>query len=326
MITFFKNIIISLIFSLFLLTPNISHAEVEASLSLVPKNPAPYSSVTLTVNSYSFDVNTADITWKSGDVILLAAQGAKSLTVQTGGIGSKLNITVLMETKAGVRVEQTVTITPESVSLIYESPESYIPLFYEGLALPSDGARVQFTALPQMNEDGTILSPKKIAYSWYVNDMYLKENSGIGKQTATIPLDILTESTQVKVITRSQDGGMAEKTIQVYPHQVLPLLYGYDEILGIDYSKLYTKRIESTKDFTIALEPYYFSTNGELADTALIEWTLNDLPVTPLGGRILSLHPKANTYGSKVLSITLSNTKRRIQKAIAEIAVVFDTR
>lgn len=318
----FFGILLVLFFSF----PLLSFADTDATITLNPKNPSPYSSITLTVSSYSFDVNTANITWKSDNKTILSGQGEKDLTIKTGGIGSLSTITVTVDTSLGVHVEQSITITPESVSLIYESPESYVPLFYEGLALPSDEAKVHFTAMPQMSEGGAFISPKNIAYSWYVNDVYIKNSSGIAKQSATIPLDLLTESTNVKVIARTEGGAVAEKTVKVFPHQILPLLYSYDDILGTNYSQLYTHRIESVKDFTLSLEPYFLSMNGALFNTTSFDWLLDGFPVTPLGGRILSLHPKEDTYGSKNLSISVSNSRRRLQKATNETSLVFDTR
>jgi hypothetical protein len=319
-----KKITLTLFF--FFFVPSFVFAEPQVALTLKPANPSPYSTVTITALSYSFDVNTAMITWKKGNTIILSGQGEKNLTVETGGVGSQGIINVTLETSTGIVVEQQIIITPESVNVIYESPESYIPLFYEGLALPSDQSKVHFTALPQMSDGAGIIPAKNIAYSWYVNNTYVEGASGAGKQTAIIPLDILTESTEVKVIARTPQGVVAEKTVTVFPHPVMPLLYGYDDIFGTNFSQLYTKRIEATKDFVLSLEPYFLSMNHELNQTASFRWTLGGLSITPLGGRVLSMHPKEDSYGSQTLSISLSNTKRRMQTGTIDTNLIFDTR
>lgn len=323
---YIHSIVSCILLSFFVLIPYRVHAEPQTSLILKPENPSPYSSVTITAGSYSFDVNTAMITWKRGDEILLKGQGERDLTVQTGGVGTQETITVLLETATGIMVEQSITITPESVNILYESPESYTPLFYEGLALPGEQAKVHFTAFPQMSDGAGLIPARSIAYSWYVNDTYLKNASGIGKQKIIMDLDLLTESTDVKVVAKTPNGTIAEKTIKVFPHAVMPLMYTYDEVLGTNFSRLYSKRIEADKDFTLALEPYFLSMNNDLADTSKITWLLAGLPVTPLGGRILAMHPKENSYGSKTLSVSMLNTKRRLQKATLDLTLVFDTR
>ncbi len=317
-------ILFSLLYAIF--TIHTAYAEPQVSLSLIPKNPVPYSPLLLRVSSYSFDVNTAMITWKSNNQILESGQGKTEFTLQTGGVGEESIINVVVETKTGIRVEKRIKIIPESVSLIYETPESYIPLFYEGLSLPGEQATIRFTALPYMSDGGSIISPEKISFSWYVNDTLVKKNSGIGKQSAMIPLDMLTEYTSVKVVARSENGSVAEKTIKIYPHKITPLFYTHDEILGTAYNQAYTKRLQTTKDFTISFEPYYLSSKNNTSYDVVTVWTMDGLPITPLGGRLLSMKPKENSYGSKTLSVTVSNTKKRLQKVTSSIALIFDTR
>jgi hypothetical protein len=40
----------------------------------------------------------------------------------------------------------------------------------------------------------------------------------------------------------------------------------------------------------------------------------------------ISLKPKENSYGSRLLSISTNNTKRYLQKAQTELELIFDTR
>lgn len=315
-------------FCLFLITlfPHITNAESTATITLSPKNPTPNSSVTLTLVSYSFNPNTAMVTWSSGGKELLSGLGEKKLTIQTGGVGETTQITVKSETASGESITQEITITPESVSLLYETPESYTPLFYEGRSLPSDGASVMFTAMPNMSEDGVAIPSNKIAYSWYINDSYIDSVSGINKQQAYLKLDYLSESTVVKVVARGPQDTTAEKSVTIYPHRVMPILYQYDELMGIDYTNAITKRFEAVKDFTLALEPFYLSNKGTLEGSAVYDWNLDGIPSTPLGGLLLSLRPKEESFGSRNLSISVSNPKRRLQAGDLSVDLVFDTR
>lgn len=320
MTSFIQKIYI-LFFSLCIITTiHTAYAEAQVSVSLIPRNPVPYSSVLLRLSSYSFNINTAQITWKSNNQTILSGQGEGELTIQTGGIGEESIINVVIETKTGIRIEKKIKITPESVSIIYETPESSVPLFYEGLSLPSDQATVRFTALPQISENGSILPAKNISFAWYVNDTLLKKVSGIGKQSANIPLDMLTESTSVKVVARGENDSVAEKTIYIFPHNVMPLFYTHNEVLGTNYAQAYTRRFQTTKDFIISLEPYYVSQGSSIV------WNMDGLPITPLGGKLLAVKPKENSYGSKTLSISISHAQKRLQKITTSIALIFDTR
>jgi hypothetical protein len=233
-------------------------------------------------------------------------------------------VNVRAETADGISFEQSITVTPSSVALIYEAPNSYVPLLYPGRSLPSTGGLMRVTALPSMSDGGRLVRPSTLSYSWYVNNTILKQESGLGKQSASIALDYLTNKTEIKVIVRSPLGNVAEKKMAVYPHAILPLLYTYDSILGPNFNALVGKRFEAREDFTFSLEPFYVSEEQNAPSTAM--WYLNGIPSTPLGGRILSLHPKEDSYGTKMLSISVFGQDKRLQKAETKTELIFDTR
>lgn len=303
---------------------SLASAQVSATIELNPKNPEPKSTVTLTFKSYSFDPNTAFISWLVNGKKVLEGEGETALTVQTGEVGSALSVTVRATTKTGFDVAQTIKISPASVTLIYESPRSYTPLLYEGRSLPAEGGLMRVTALPSLSDQGQAVDPSKLSYSWYINDILFKTASGAGKQSALIRLDYLQSKNNIKVVVRSPLGNTAEKTITIYPHAILPLLYPYDSVMGVDYTKLIDKRFETVKEFTLSLEPFYVSDNDPKA--ASYVWYLDGFPSTPLGGRILALQPKENSYGTKMLSIDVYGADKRLQKASTKVELIFDTR
>ncbi len=302
----------------------IVHADITATIKLDPANPLPNSSVSLTLESYSFNVDTAMITWKIGGRVVAQGEGEKKISVQTGGIGEAVKVNVLAENADGSSIEQTITINPSSVVLVYEAPKSYVPILYPGRSLPSDGALVRVTAIPQISDNGAPVPPSALSYSWYLNDNILPSVSGRGKQAANIRLDYLHEKNEIKVIARSPRNNTGTKKIDIYPHDILPLLYTYDPTFGVDFGHVIEKRFEATKDFTLALEPFYVS-GGEQKNPTF-SWFLDGLPASPLGGRLLALQPKENSFGSKLLSITVSGPDRRIQSTEAKWELIFDTR
>lgn len=300
------------------------YAESITSITLDPEAPTPKSTVKLTLTSYYFDVNVAMITWKVNGVVILKGQGEKSLSVKTGEVGDSTRVTVLSETVDGTSEEQSINITPSSVILLYEAPKSYTPALYEGRSLPSDGAYVRVTAYPQISDKGVILSPSSLSYTWYNNDSVITGISGIAKQSANIRLDYLKNETEIKVLIRSPAGNTATKTITIYPHAVMPLIYMYDSIFGSNFTTLIEKRFETTQDFTLSLEPFYVSQKEEREPT--FTWLLDGLPSTPLGGRLLSLHPKENNYGSNMLDISVAGPVTYLQDVSTRLELIYDTR
>jgi hypothetical protein len=315
-----------LFISIFALLPVISHAQMEASITLTPPNPSPYQAVVLTLSSYSFDINVSNIIWSSSGKTLLSGFGEKKLTVTMGDVGQVLPISYKATLADGTFVQGSISLSPQSVDLVYEAKESYVPPFYEGRALPGEGSVVRVTAIPTIAEGGAKLAPTSLSYSWYVNGEYSDRASGAGKSTANIALDYLSNSTEVKVLVRSPRGNAAEASVSIYPKETLPTLYKYDEVLGVDFSRAFSRRLELDGDTTLSLQPYYLSARAGLEPTAVYDWYLDGLPVTPQEQTLLALRPKDNAYGVRTLSIVMENTKRQLQKARAELEVVFDTR
>lgn len=316
------------LFSLFIasfLLPFTVFAQAEASLSLTPENPVPNEDVVVTLVSYSFDVNVAMITWSVNGKTLLSGLGKKSITLPVGEVGQDIPLTVQATTADGSSVAQRITISPQSIDLIYESIESYVPPFYPGRSLAAEGSNVRIVALPTVAEFGKKVPDANLSYSWYVNDEYKSGSSGVGKSSFVIPLDYLSDSTYVRVLVRSPLGNTAEKSISVYPHKVMPLLYKYDSLLGVDLSRTFEKRLELSKEITLSLEPFFLSTR-KMESTASYEWYLDGLPVTPEEKTFLSLRPKENSYGSRTLTLTVAQAKRKLQEAQNSLEVVFDTR
>lgn len=299
-------------------------AELTANIKLSPTNPEPKSTVTLTLESYAFNTSVAMITWKVGGKVVLKAQGADVLNVQTGEVGQSVNVSVRAETADGQYIEQAMTVAPTSVILLYEAPKSYVPLFYEGRSLPSDGATVRVTAIPQMSDGGGLLDPARLSYSWYLDGELVKSVSGLGRQSADLKLDILQDQNEVRVLVQSPYGNSAVQTITIAPHAVMPLLYSYDSLFGSDFTKLIGRRFETVKAFSVSLEPFYVSFLESKSPT--YNWYLGGLPSTPLGGRILSLQPKKDSYGSQVLTVKVQGPNKMVQDEEVSTEFVFDTR
>ena len=314
------------IFFIFLTKVTFVHAELIGNFVLNPENPEPFAPVTITLSSYDFDVNSADISWKIDGKTVSTGPGLKQIKLTTNAVGTFNNVSVIAKLPDGQVFQGTMNVSPSSVVLLWESPEAFVPPFYEGRSLPAEGSTVRVTALPQMMSYGKSVTPADISYSWYRNDEYIESASGRGKQAADISLEYLSDSTIIKVLAVAPDGTKTSKDITIYPHNILPIFYLYDPILGTDLTKAVTGRFETTKEFTLRLVPYFFSLNNGVGDTSSFSWNLDGLPIETEDSTTITLRPKENAYGSKILSVALENTKRVLQNAKTDLNIVFDTR
>ncbi len=317
-----RTSLLSIFFSLLFCSAS-AYAQ-SVTISLDPINPEPKSSVDVILESYSFDVNTAMITWSIDGKTILEGRGARQISVKTGDVGTVTRINVVAKTSDGTSAKQQVTITPSSVVLLYEASYSYVPPFYEGRSLPSDGALVRVTALPQLSDNGVPVPPSSLSFTWYVNDGVMKSMSGIGKQSALIRLDYLKDENEIKVVVRTPGGNTGTKEVVVQNHPIMPLLYLNDPIFGTDFKKLIERRFETVQDFALTLEPFYVSYKESKEPT--YTWFLDGLPITPSSGNTLGMRPKENSEGQRKLSIKITGPDRRLQQAETSLDIFFDTR
>lgn len=315
---------LSLIFILFI--PLYTFAVTDLTIVSSPVSPTPFSQVTLTLKSYATNVNSASIVWYVSGKEIKRGVGDKTITISTGAVGTASIVKAVVSTVEGDVLETSITVAPQSISLIWESLESYVPPFYKGKALPGEGSTVRVTAIPNITEGNGIISPSSLSYSWYINGDYNDKLSGANKSSAVFRLDQLSDSTNVKVKIITRSGFTAEKSLDIYPHEVIPSLYEVDPTLGVDFSKMFTKRIETYKDIILSLQPYYLSTRLGLENSTDYIWLLDGLPVTPEEKTTLALRPQINSSGTRKLYISIKNNERRLQKADLSTEIIFDAR
>lgn len=322
-----KNFLkLTIIFTVFLVKTLNVNADLIGNLVLDPENPGPHEQVNVTLVSYDFDVNNSNISWFVNGKTISSGPGVKKITLTTGDVGTGINILAKASVPGGQIFQANMNLIPASVDLTWESSESFIPPFYEGRSQPAEGALVRINATPNMSSDGKILSPSDVSYAWYKNDEFIESASGRGYSTLDTTLEYLTDVTTIKVIAHAPDGTTATKSVDIYPHAIIPIFYLYDPILGTELNNAITKRFETTKDFTLKFVPYFFSLNGSAGNNATFSWSIDGLPITTADDTTISLRPKENSYGSKTLDVSIENSSRILQNLSTVLNIVFDTR
>ena len=296
------------------------------TLIMKPENPGPYEDVEITFKTYSFDVDNALLTWSVDKKIILSGKGEKTLKIKTGAIGTTIPLIVNVITATGEESNTALTLSPQAVDLTWETTESYTPPFYEGRSLPGENSEVRVIANPIFSENGKLIPASELSYAWYVNDSFRAAASGRGKNVMKMRLDYLSNENIIKVIARSENGGIAEKRTTIIPNGIDTIFYLNDPIYGLDLAHGIRKRFETTKEFTLVVAPYFLSNKNGLEPEINYNWSLDGLPFTPEENAVVSFSPKKGVYGSKTLSISIKNTKRMLQTTEEKLELIFDTR
>jgi hypothetical protein len=313
-----------LAFLIILHANTLTHAQINANIIVTPEERAPYSLVTLTLSSVSFDTTTSRIVWKINNNILKDSVGGREFSVRLGNIGENTIVNVTATTKNGSSIEQQITLSPSSLTLIHEAPKSHVPFFYEGRSFGAVGGLTKITALPVIEEGGSIVPHNRLSYTWYLNSTPMPKQSGMGRQSFSFALDYLRDESDVRVVVRTEGGKTSTKTITLKPFDIEPRLYSFNEILGTLLTEPFDGRIETAKPFALSIEPYFLSTKED--KPPVYKWFLDGIDVTGEQGTNLGFVPKNNSFGVQKLRVDLEGPDKRLQKKSVNAEIIFDTR
>ncbi|MDP6388186.1 MAG: hypothetical protein QGG63_02850, partial [Candidatus Pacebacteria bacterium] len=262
------------IVSFFLLFVSLfAHAQIPSSGEIIsfevsPENPRPGDVVTVSIKSFSVDLDRADsIIWLVNDEIISRGVGIKQMHFQAGKLGSRSVIDVVARGTSLGTVSESITIRPTEVDLIWEA-KTYTPPFYKGKALPSSSAEITVTAIPQfVTSNGNKLKSSELIFTWKKGRKVLGNDSGRGKDTLKITGPKIFRSTLIQVKVESLGRTLAGKGFaQVFAVAPRIVFYENDIILGMKYGNAIGRNFTLTnEEITVTAHPYFFSGNRRVS-------------------------------------------------------------
>ena len=324
-VTFF-TIIFSFIFVISI------HAQIPNSIDGVeigsdPENPNPGQNVTVSVESYNTDLNSASVVWLVNGKNYAQGTGLKSVSVSAPSLGKNTSIVTIIMTAEGKEVRKSITIKSGSVDLVWES-EGYIPPFYKGKAVFAYENLVKITAMPHLsNNESAELDSRTLIYKWKKNDKVVLDQSGYGKQTLIIKEDIPRPiDIELEVTTKNgSQKGVAFITLQ--PGEPSISFYEEDPLYGVLYNKAIINRISlSNQEINIRAVPYNFTSYAKNSPLTY-SWSINNLLQPELStNQSIILRTRGDTEGSSAISLEVRNTDDILQGARNAIDVLFNKR
>lgn len=239
----------------FFLIVTTAHAQTSAdiSLSTIPTDPTPGASVRIEAQSYSADLDQANITWRYNGRVIDGGIGRKSITVTAPAGGAVGTISVTATGGGFANTAASLTLRPASIDLLWEAADSYTPPFYKGKALAATNALIRVTGIPSAS------APKQMVYTWSRNNTVLGASSGYGKSSLLFKNSEL-ESTENIGVTATTGAFTGTASIAITPGG--PSLVAYHKDEGyIDYANGTSNTVTTGQNgLVLRFEPYFFST------------------------------------------------------------------
>ncbi len=316
-------------------SPIILHAQLsginkaDIEISVVPQNPKANQQVTVSLSSYITDINTSKITWTLNGKVAKSGTGEKVFTFTAGSSGVKTTIGISVQTKEGRTIQNSFSIKPSSVDLVWQS-ESYTPPFYKGKALFSLQNKITFVAIPHLtNSSGVEINAKNLIYKWMRNGSVDDKSSGFGKNAFTVTPTIITRPLDITVEVSTQDSsisGMA--TLHVDPKDPTVVFYKKSPLYGIEFQKTLSGTVDmgDQKEIFVIAEPFFFGTKSP-AESLSYSWKMNGVLIDNDASQMTRVfRPIEGTEGTSRISISIESLDKILQLASGDFSLKFGTK
>ncbi len=250
----------------------------DLTLEIQPSFPQPGEEVTLTLNDYGGSYYGASLEWFSNGVIIAGATNQRSITVTAPGIGEKETIAVVLKMSNGLTTSVKQVIAPVYADIIVE-PQTHVPGFYKGRALPSAGSTINLTALLS---DGRMMG-SDLVYTWRVNEEVLEGGPLRGRNRISFVAPQDKELIISLEVTRPTGETVANRSI--YVASMTPELHFYEvnALYGIETRAIRDNFTMIGNSATIKAEPYYLA-SSVFNRPDILEWKINQNQVTNQSG------------------------------------------
>ncbi|HVT75369.1 MAG TPA: hypothetical protein VHD69_03105 [Candidatus Paceibacterota bacterium] len=328
-----SGLIKSAIFSLFLALFAVSSAAPVSAQSvpgvsepvtfqISPEFPRPNTSVTISAQSYTTDLDRAAFTWYVGNKVFKKGTGITEVTVPVGTAAVSVSVDVTT-TDIGT-ISKSATIRPGSVDLLWQS-DGYTPPFYKGKALESYGAAFKVVAVAELfGPNGKKTDPKTLVYTWKKNGTTDAAQSGYGKDSYTGTQSSYVrggDDISVEASTVSRDAG-ATRTITISPTVPEVVFYENSPLYGMVYEKALTGSIALTgEEITLKAVPFNVSALNPLSGLSL-DWTLNGDALADFKDEDqITLRTTGTAGGQSNVGVSIQNKTKLLQGGQADISI-----
>lgn len=252
-------------------------------LKVEPAFPAPNSSATVRISSYTIDIERSNVSWYINGSLVSEGAGISEISVPVGGANSRTTVRVQAIEENGLLAQGTIFITPTLMSIVWES-DAYVPPFFTGRKLPGASSKIHAQVVHTIARNGTRVPDRDIIFKWYRNNSPISSISGRGKSSVTFEGPSLFATETLSVRAETLDGTIQSATQTILP-SIDPFLELYERhpLFGILFHRpISSIDIKETEmDFTAV--PFFARTLAPYDRTLIYEWKVNgtDIPADP---------------------------------------------
>jgi hypothetical protein len=316
----------SLFIILFLLFTPVAFSSAQIGTSLVsgqlqitldPAYPSPNSEVTASLDNYSVSNRISNLSWRLNGETIKELDNQRSIKFDSGEAGKSVTVEVVADLVGGGKMTAKKTLTPAYLDIIIE-PQTRVPSFYLGRALPSMGSTINLTAMV----NGNSTKPSDLVYLWSIDNKVLDGGSSRGKNK----ISAITPSGKVFLVslTVSKLSGevVVRKNIQIQTATPEIVFYENNTLYGLSHKPFSSSLNIIGSSATFRAEPYYLDLLT-YNNPSLLEWEIDGEKVPNNSKNPYEITLAGQGDGSSQVNFHVRNLAKLLQGAKGEIQVNF---
>lgn len=289
------------------------------TIILSPQYPNPGEEVTASIDDYSITNSGVSITWFFDGLSVPAATNARTINFIAPAIGAPLKILARLNYANGQTLEVKRTITPLYLDIIIE-PQTYIPFFYTGRALPTNGSIINIQALLQ-DENGEIIA-NNYSYNWSIGNKSVYGGPRKGGKWAQISSKY-GQSTTVTIAITDKNGVLVARKLVAIPMVPVQLhFYEINTLLGLKQKEIGSELILSGASASIRAVPYYLDKRST-ENNLFTQWSINNKNILNENSDPFEINLTRGTAGTARVGFKIINRDILLQKDEAAFSVKF---
>ncbi|HEU4677396.1 MAG TPA: hypothetical protein VFS75_01605 [Candidatus Paceibacterota bacterium] len=300
-------------FSVFFTSPGHAFAQLAPSLVTLlkaPAFPAPHESVEVSLSDYAVDTVGADIFWYVDGAELPNTRNARSVIVTAGAIGETKTVRADLVRKNAPTLSAATVIRPAVVDLVLEAA-TYVPDFYRGRALPSDGAPIRAVAVVN---DGTDAPESSYTYKWSESGDVLLGGPVKGKNVLDLTMTRYRKETLSVEVINDDGDTIGKRTIPLVSAEPTLIFYEHSPLRGLLERAMSDVNPLIGDEMTVYGEPYFLDARTTRNDGDFT-WTIDGTEAPADGAPNALTLSKEGTTGSASIDLRIV-TKRAIPQLL----------
>ncbi len=290
----------------------------ELSIELQPEFPQPGETITATLNDYAGGTYGSSITWVLDNQELTNSKNQRRAIITAGVSGKQQVLKVVLSRPDGGNRVVSKNIKPAYLDIVIE-PQTRVPDFYLGRALPSIGSQVNATALIS----GEGFRNTDLVYTWKINREVVEGGPIRGRNQVSFTTPMGSNAILSVQVTELSGAVIANRAILIPSVEPKVIFYEVNTLFGISQRPVTSSLSLIGNSVVVRAEPYNLDSRVYNNPT-IHEWKIDNVSSGNTSGNPYEVTLQRQGFpGTSNIEFHVRDTVQLLQGAKASMKINF---